>query len=297
VADARSIAVVKIGGSVLTGPQAYRRAASFLADVLLEHPGQSIVAVVSAECGVTDALLATARDIVEAPDQAVVDLLWSTGEIRSAAILALSLHALGVRAAALNVHQTGLVEPEGRRTAGGVTLQSLRLRAALAVHDVVVVPGFLARGAGDAIVSLGRGGSDLTAVLLAAGLRAERCELVKDVPGYFDADPHVNAGAQAIPSLTFETALAMARDGCELVQTAALEAARSRGVPLVVRALDGHQRTRVSDSDFPGGPSDGVFDTDHSRGTAVRAGHRLADCPDLPDVDLRAGSAGVPPGI
>ena len=117
-------------------------------------------------------------------------------------------------------------------------VRPLRLRALLADHDVVVVPGFLARGGGDAIVSLGRGGSDLTAVLLAAGLGAARCELLKDVPGYFTADPKRDPDARPIPSLAYARALEMADDGCELVQRHALEAAREHGV-----AVD-HQRHR-----------------------------------------------------
>ena len=90
-------------------------------------------------------------------------------------------------------------------------VRPLRLRALLAQHEVVVVPGFLARGDGDAIVSLGRGGSDLTAVLLAAGLRANRCELIKDVPGYFTADPAPRSRrARTSPRSITTTALAMA---------------------------------------------------------------------------------------
>jgi aspartate kinase len=105
------ITVIKIGGSVLAGPQAYRRAAAYLATRLCAHPGERIVAVVSAEFGMTDALLATAREIVDAPDDASLDLLWSTGELRSTALLALALQALGVAVAAANVHQAGLLLP------------------------------------------------------------------------------------------------------------------------------------------------------------------------------------------
>jgi aspartate kinase len=234
-----SIAVVKIGGSVLTGRSAYRRAAAVIGQRLIETPGERLVIVVSAEFGTTDALLETARNIVDDPDPGTLDLLWSTGEIRSAALLAFWLHASGIRAAAANVHQTGLTHNGDFRP--------LRLQALLATHDVVVAPGFLARGEGDAVVSLGRGGSDLTAVLLAAGLGAVRCELVKDVPGYFSADPNVDPNAQHLPSVSFATALAMADAGCELVQRQALAAAQARTLPLVVRALDGRACTLVTD--------------------------------------------------
>lgn len=232
------IGVVKIGGSVLTGPEAYRRAAAAIGGRLVERPGERLVVVVSAEYGTTDALLATARSIVDEPDAPTLDLLWSTGEIRSAALLAFSLHAIGVRAAAANVHQTGL-------TRNG-SFRPFRLHALLAAHEVVIAPGFLARGEDDAVVSLGRGGSDLTAVLVAAGLGAVRCELVKDVPGYFSADPHSDPRARQLTSLTFAAALAMADEGCELVQRQALEAAQKHDLPIVVRALDRGGATVVS---------------------------------------------------
>lgn len=241
----RAVAVVKIGGSVLTSGGAYTRAAAFVAARLTDEPAERLVVVVSAEHGVTDALFDTARAIVRDPDPAALDLLWSTGELRSAALLTLHLHALGVRATALNVHQTGLTEPDAATDAGRIAIRSLRLAAALARHDVVVVPGFLARGDADAVVSLGRGGSDLTAVLLAAGLGARRCELVKDVPGYFSADPNADSSAAHLSALDFTRALAMADAGCDLVQRQALEVARDRRLSIVVRALHTDSRTVV----------------------------------------------------
>jgi aspartate kinase len=233
----RTISVVKIGGSILTGPQAFRRAAGFVAGLLAEDPGRRIVVVVSAEHGLTDALLATATDFGPDPDPGTLALLWSTGEVRSVALLVLALHAAGVRATGLNVHQTGLVAPDPGGRSAHAELKPLRLRATLDTSDVVVVPGFLARSAGDGIAALGRGGSDLTAVLLAAGLGAETCALVKDVPGYFSADPRVSPDAEPLERITFDRAISMALDGCELVQPAALEAARHSHLTLRVRAM------------------------------------------------------------
>ncbi len=232
------LTVVKIGGSVLNGAASYRRAAAFIAARVASSPGERIVAVVSAEHGTTDALLATAREISPAPDAAALDLLWSTGELRSVALLVLSLHALGIRAVSANVHQTGLIEPDARADAGRTELRPLRLRALAADHDVVVAPGFLARGAADSVVSLGRGGSDLTAVLLASGLGARTCELVKDVPGYFSSDPNRDPGAEHIGEIAYSRALEMADEGCDLVQRQALVAARDRNLRVVVRAIE-----------------------------------------------------------
>jgi aspartate kinase len=238
--------VIKIGGSVLTGPHAYHRAADFIAGRLAADPAIRIVAVVSAENGVTDGLLAAAVDIAGTPDEATLDLLWSTGELRSVALLTLALQARGVGAAAVNVHQAGLVSTRGQGVPGHAEVRRLRILALLGTRDVIVAPGFLARGAGDAVVSLGRGGSDLTAVLLAAGLEAARCELVKDVPGYFTADPKRDPAAQPLASLSYERALEMADAGCRLVQPQALRAARELRVALVVGAIGTGNQTLIN---------------------------------------------------
>jgi aspartate kinase len=150
----------------------------------------------------------------------------------------LCLHRLGVKAAGLNVHECGLHSPEGIGCASAVTVRAETLRRYLDHYAVVVIPGFFATGPHDSVVSLGRGASDLTAVLLAAALGAERCELVKDVPGYFDKDPNRHADATPLTHITFDRALEMAAEGCDLVQTAALEAGRRQGCPIVVRSLD-----------------------------------------------------------
>ena len=101
-------------------------------------------------------------------------------------------------------------------------------------------------------MSLGRGGSDLTAVLLAAGLGATRCELIKDVPGYFTSDPHRDSNALPIPFLTFEHALELAEEGCDLVQRKAIEAAARYDLPLVVRSLDEKKHVSRIASTVPG---------------------------------------------
>ena len=242
----RGVAVVKIGGSILSGPHAYRRAAAYIAERICAAPDEGIVAVVSARSGVTDSLLATAKDIVEDPAPGTLDLLWSTGELASAALLALTLQARGVNAAALNVHQTGLHVADAGDAPGHSRVSPLRLLTQLAQHDVVVAPGFLARGPADAVVSLGRGGSDLTAVLLAAGLGAARCELLKDVPGYFTADPKRDPCARPIQALSYARAIEMADNGCALVQRHALEAAYRHNLPVIVAAMDHPHRTFIN---------------------------------------------------
>lgn len=233
-----SVVVVKLGGSVLTGLPAFERCAEAVRRDLNAAPHERWVVVVSAEQGLTDQLESLARGLNPSPDARTLDLLWSTGELRSVALLTLCLTRAGVRAVGLNVHQSGLFLRRARAAADAVGFSPLALRAALARHRVAVVPGFFARAEGDGLSSLGRGGSDLTAVLLAAGLRARRCELVKDVPGYFTRDPNRHADATPLPRLSYAQALALADAGCDLVQRRAVEAAARCGTPLVVRSLD-----------------------------------------------------------
>lgn len=238
----RPVAVIKIGGSILTGARAYRRAAIFVRNRHRTAPEENLVVVVSAQEGVTDRFEEAAKKIVREPNVRALDLLWCTGELRSVALLALHMQALGVSVAALNIHEAGLrVGGERDTHPGGAAQMELNapwIRKALARHPVAVVPGFFATDAASAIVSLGRGGSDLTAVLLAEGLEATRCELLKDVPGYFSSDPHRDPSARHLPRLTFDEALALADGGCDLVQRNAIEAAARCGLPLVVRSLE-----------------------------------------------------------
>lgn len=238
-----SIVVVKIGGSVLTDDAAYGRVAAALK---ARQRDERLVVIVSAALGETDRLLALASGIVDPPPQDALDLLWSIGESRSVAMLTLHLRALGGIARGLSVHETGLFLPEGERDVRRAEVNPLRLRSALATSRIVVVPGFLARGPQDVIVSLGRGGSDLSAVLLATAIGARRCELIKDVPGYFDRDPNRCADANFLGSIPVRQAIEMASAGCDLVQREALETAARERLPIVVRSLsDATRQTLV----------------------------------------------------
>jgi aspartate kinase len=257
------LSVLKLGGSVLRDDASYAAAARFLQRRLAEHPDERLVVIVSAEYGATDALLSQAEAITPLPASDALDLLWATGELRSVALLVLHLQRIETPAVPFNVHQTGLVAER----VNGTTVRPLRLLAALAAHRIVIVPGFLGVSAGGTVTSLGRGGSDLTAVLLAAAIRADRCELVKDVPGYFTADPHREPGAQQIRALTIEQALRMAEAGCDLVQPTALVEADHAGLALVIRSMDAAAPvTHVGSRSHHG-----IRNEDDTRGAAIGA--------------------------
>jgi len=168
--------------------------AAYLKRRIETEPEEKLVVVVSAQKLATSVLERSARRIVRSPSARALDLLWSTGELRSVAILTLHLEAIRVLAVGLNVHETGLqFSAEAQLCPPRLALRGAYIDRALAGHAVVVVPGFLATRSDEAIVTLGRGGSDLSAVLLAVGLGASRCELLKDVPGYFEEDPRATA--------------------------------------------------------------------------------------------------------
>ena len=233
------VVVIKLGGSVLVDDEAYRQAARFLVSRLHESSEERFLTVVSAQNGVTDELEKLARGITRYPNPRTVDLLWATGEMRSVALLTLHLEELGVRVVGLNIHEIGLHLNEAGKAQPIVQVVSQQIERALEGHSVVVVPGFFGTKESGMIASLGRGGSDLSAVLLADEFDAARCELIKDVEGYFTEDPDSNPGANYLPWISYETAVEMAERGCELVQRVALEAARQRGLQLIVRKLDG----------------------------------------------------------
>jgi aspartate kinase len=298
--------VLKIGGSVLTGPAGYRQAATFVAR--LAAGGKRVVVVVSAEKGHTDALLEEARRCTPAPDPELLDLLWSTGEVRSVALLTLLLRASGTSAVGLNAHETGLVADHDR-----FDLHPDTLLASLTRVSVVVVPGFLATKA-RRLVTLGRGGSDLSAVVIAARLGAARCVLIKDVDGYYTADPVADPAARLVAGIGYDEALRMADAGCPLVQRDALAAGRDAGVELVVRSVTSEgtlvsRRLDVSSSPVPQLSSspvsvtiertnaNGLRDSHDSRGTAGRARNRRRRLADLPDHDLSASGAGRTSGV
>jgi len=234
----RKTVVIKLGGSVLVDDEAYRQAARFLVSRLHECSGERFLTVVSAQNGFTDRLEKLARGITNNPNPRTLDLLWSTGEMRSVALLTLHLEELGVTAAGLNVHETGLRFNGSGLADAGIELLSGELRRAFHDHSIVVVPGFFGTLTSGTLISLGRGGSDLSAVLLAQELQGEQCELIKDVCGYFTEDPNVNRRAEHLARLSYEQALDMADTGCELLHPGAIRAAQAAGLRLVVRSLD-----------------------------------------------------------
>src|SRR3984893_12212148 len=201
----RKTVVIKLGGSVLVDADSYAEASRFIERRLHGCAEESFVVVVSAQEGLTDELEKLARGITKHPNPRTLDLLWSTGEMRSVALLTLHLEELGVAAVGLNAHETGLRFNSSAPADARIESLSGELRRAFHDYSVVVVPGFFGTLTSGTLVSLGRGGSDLSAVLLADDLEAEQCELVKDVCGFFTADPHASSCATYLPWISYAT--------------------------------------------------------------------------------------------
>lgn len=236
-----AVQVVKIGGSVLKRHADYLRAAEFVRRRAAQASCRLVV-VVSARRGETDELLRLAEQLTPSPDRRTLDLLWSCGEMRSVALLALCLQRLGIPALGLNAHETGLeLLQDGCDGSVGAPAKRLRLLKWIDRHPALIVPGFFATTRDRTLTSLGRGGSDLAALLIAYALRASGCELIKDVAGYFDRDPNRFGNALPLTAISYRQALEMARNGCDLVQHEALESACRLGIPLLVRGLESSQ--------------------------------------------------------
>lgn len=230
-----TLVVQKYGGSSLTGPDRIRAVADRVAGAALQGP---LVVVVSAMGDTTDALIALAREVARQPSEREIDMLLSTGEQVSASLLAMALHERGHDAISLTGWQAGIRTSGTFSTARIREINADRIRHELDAGRVVIVTGF--QGVGDEtgwedVTTLGRGGSDATAVALAAGLGA-RCEIYTDVAGIYTADPRVVPDARKLHEITYEEMLELAQYGARVMMARSIELAQIWSVPLEVRS-------------------------------------------------------------
>ena len=238
----RRLCVLKFGSSVLEREEDYRTAAQEVYRHVRD--GEKIVAVVSALAGETDALLAQANAVGGDPAPALVARLARVGELRSAALMGLALCRMGTRACVLDPHEMGLVA-EGDPLDSNLTgLDAAAMHAKFEDHDVIVVPGFTAGHAEHGVVTLGRGGTDLSAVFFAARLGAPRVRLLKDVDGVYAEDPAKNPEAERYGMLDYDAA---AEASAGLIQPKAIEAAKAAKVAIEIAAIGHHEATVIAD--------------------------------------------------
>lgn len=231
------LTVQKFGGSSLADGEKLRRAAQLAARE--RQKGRDVVMVVSAMGGATDELLALAYSVSSAPEKRELDALLSTGECASAALCAIALEAQGQRAISLAGWQSGIFTDTEHGEARIQTLTAGRIRSALAHGIVPVVSGFQGIDRYGDVTTLGRGGSDTTAVALAAALQAEGCDIYTDVAGIYTADPRLVPSARLLDTADTRDMLRLSYAGAQVLHAVSLETALEKGVELRLRSSDG----------------------------------------------------------
>ena len=226
--------VMKFGGTSVADPEKLKSVARRLVEA--HESGARVVAVLSAMGRTTDELLDLARQVSQTPDARELDMLVSVGERISCALCAMAIHDLSHEAISLTGSQAGIVTDTVHGKAKIVDVRARRIHEALDRNEIVLVAGFQGVSSEHEVTTLGRGGSDTTAVALAAALGAEVCEIYTDVPGVFTADPRLVADARRLDVLFFEEMLEMASSGARVMATRSIEVARSHNVRLHVRS-------------------------------------------------------------
>jgi aspartate kinase len=229
------LVVMKFGGTSVADAGRIKRAAQRIVDT--REAGHRVVAVLSARGKTTDELIALAEEVSAEPDRREMDMLLSTGERISCALCAMAINDLGHRAISLTGSQAGIVTDSSHTRARILDVRADRIRAALEEDHIVLVAGF--QGVSTTtqdVTTLGRGGSDTTAVAVAAALDARECEIYTDVAGVFSADPRIVPDARKLPLVSFEEMLEMAASGAGVLQLRSVEYARNHGVRIHCRS-------------------------------------------------------------
>ena len=227
--------VMKFGGTSVADAERIKNAARRIVEK--REQGNGVVVVLSARGKTTDELIAMADEVSDAPDPREMDMLLSTGERISCALCAMAINDLGHRAISLTGSQAGIVTDESHTKALILDVRADRIRAALEEDSIVLVAGF--QGVSENtknVTTLGRGGSDTSAVAVAAALGAEVCEIYTDVAGVYSADPRIVPDARKLDTVYFEEMLEMAASGAGVLQLRAVEYARNHGVRIHCRS-------------------------------------------------------------
>lgn len=233
--------VLKFGGTSLSGIDRINAAADHIADTL--KAGLQPVVVVAAMAGVTDQLLALGRQLHRDPPADELDRLLCTGELQAASLLAIALRQRGVAARSFSGPEAGIVTDQNFGRARLCELKSDAVSAALAASEVPVVAGFQGRTTDGRVTTLGRGGSDVTAVALGVAHGADRVVMVRDVEGVRSADPRLLPLSYRMERLDYQAMIDLAHAGAPLIHPQALELARAHGIGFELRGLTNHSES------------------------------------------------------
>jgi aspartate kinase len=233
-AERTNVIVMKFGGTSVADATCIKRVAQRIVDA--RKDGHPVVAVVSARGDTTDELIEMAREISENPPAREMDMLLSTGERISAALLAMAIHELGYNAISLTGSQAGIVTDTVHTKAKILDIRPHRIQHALSEGKIVLVAGFQGVSTAQDVTTLGRGGSDTTAVALAAALGAEACMIFTDVDGVYTTDPRIVPEARKLDFISNDEMLELTASGAKVMMLRSIEVARRYDVPLWVRS-------------------------------------------------------------
>jgi aspartate kinase len=228
------LVVQKYGGTSVADPDRIRAVADHIART--KHAGDNVVVVVSAMGKTTDELIHLAHQVSHSPADREYDMLLTAGERISMALLTMAVIDLGLPAVSFTGSQAGIVTDTTHRKAKIVEVRAQRIIDAIDAGQVAIVAGFQGVSTALDITTLGRGGSDTTAVALAASLKADACEIYTDVSGVFTADPRVVPSARKLAQVSYEEMLELAATGGRVLALRSVEFARNHGVPVLVRS-------------------------------------------------------------
>ena len=273
-----ALIVQKYGGSSVADAEKINNVARRVA---ASAAGNQLIVVVSAMGKTTDSLVALAHRVSATPEPRELDMLLATGEQVTIALLAMALQSLGLKARSLTGPQVGLRTDHGHTKARIVQITPERARAALDAGEIVVVAGFQGLSDTDEITTLGRGGSDLTAVALAAAVKADVCEIYTDVDGVYTADPNVVPDARKLPRVAYDEMLEMASLGAKVLQARSVEFAKKYGVTVHVRSTFKAEEGTMVTKEETGMEEVVVTGITHDKGQAKISLLRVPDRPGI----------------
>jgi len=226
--------VQKYGGTSVGSPERIRNVARNILET--QAQGCRVVAVISAMAGVTDNLIKLASETSPRPEEREMDVLLATGEQAAIALVAMAINGLGGKAISLTGAEAGILTDRAHTRAKIANITPRQIHALLAEDYIVIVAGFQGQNADGETTTLGRGGSDLTAIALAGALNADACQILTDVDGVFTCDPRVVSDARKIDEVSYDELLEMAGSGSKVMQSRAVEFAKKFGVEFEVRS-------------------------------------------------------------
>ncbi|MBK8091424.1 MAG: aspartate kinase [Verrucomicrobiaceae bacterium] len=247
-----ALIVQKYGGTSVGNPERIRNCARRILET--QRAGNQVVAVVSAMSGVTDSLIKLAKDVSpeQAPSEREMDVLLATGEQTTIALTAMAINALGGKAVSLTGAQAGISTDRVHTKARIVNITPDAVRKMLDEGNIVMLAGFQGETASGEITTLGRGGSDLTAIAMAAAIKADLCQIYTDVDGVYTCDPRVVKTARKIEEISYEEMLEMASSGSKVMQSRSVEFANKFGVRFEVRNSMNNNPGTIVKEESPG---------------------------------------------